>query len=128
MAEKNVILRADNVKKYFPITSSFLKRHIGNVYAVDDVSIFVREGETFGLVGESGCGKTTLGRTILRAIEPTGGTCMFKKRDGTEVDVFKLNPQQLRETRRDMQMIFQDPYASLDPRMIIRDIVGEPLT
>ena len=127
MAEKNVILRADHVKKYFPITSSFLRRQIGNVYAVDDVSVFVREGETFGLVGESGCGKTTLGRTILRAIEPTGGTCMFRKKDGTEVDVFKLSKQQLRETRRDMQMIFQDPYASLDPRMIIRDIVGEPL-
>ena len=127
MASNKVILRADHVKKYFPITSSFLRRQIGNVYAVDDVSVFVREGETFGLVGESGCGKTTLGRTILRAIEPTGGTCMFTKKDGTEVDVFKLNKQELRETRRDMQMIFQDPYASLDPRMIIRDIVGEPL-
>ncbi|MGI6173624.1 MAG: ABC transporter ATP-binding protein [Christensenellales bacterium] len=127
MAEKNIILQANNVKKYFPITSSFLKRHIGNVYAVDDVSVFVREGETFGLVGESGCGKTTLGRTVLRAIEPTGGTCEFRRKDGSVVDVFKLNSQQLRETRRDMQMIFQDPYASLDPRMIIRDIVGEPL-
>ena len=127
MAEKNIILEANHVKKYFPITSSFLKRHIGDVYAVDDVSVFVREGETFGLVGESGCGKTTLGRTILRAIEPTGGTCEFHKKDGSVVDVFKLNKQQLRDTRRDMQMIFQDPYASLDPRMIIRDIVGEPL-
>ena len=127
MEEKKVILNAEHVKKYFPITSSFLRRKIGNVYAVDDVSVFVREGETFGLVGESGCGKTTLGRTILRAIEPTGGTCEFLKRDGTVVDVFKQSRKDLRVTRRDMQMIFQDPYASLDPRMIIRDIVGEPL-
>jgi peptide/nickel transport system ATP-binding protein len=122
-----VILDAKGVKKYFPITSSFLKRHVGDVYAVDDVDVYVREGETIGIVGESGCGKTTLGRTLLRAVRPTAGVCNFTDRNGTTLDVFQLSSKQLRETRRDMQMIFQDPYASLNPRMIIKDIIGEPL-
>lgn len=127
MEEKRIILDAKGVKKYFPITSSFLKRHIGDVYAVDNVDVYVREGETLGIVGESGCGKTTLGRTILRAIQPTEGVCNFVNRNGETVDVFKLDAKHLREVRRDMQMIFQDPYASLNPRMIIKDIIGEPL-
>lgn len=127
MEEKRIILDAKGVKKYFPITSSFLKRHIGDVYAVDDVDVYVREGETLGIVGESGCGKTTLGRTLLRAIQPTEGVCNFITREGETVDVFKLNEKGLRNARRDMQMIFQDPYASLNPRMIIKDIIGEPL-
>ena len=127
MEEKRIILDAKGVKKYFPINSSFLKRHIGDVYAVDNVDVYVREGETLGIVGESGCGKTTLGRTILRAIEPTEGVCNFVERNGQTVDVFKLDAKGLREARRDMQMIFQDPYASLNPRMIIKDIIGEPL-
>lgn len=122
-----VILDAKGVKKYFPITSSFLKRHVGDVYAVDDVDVYVREGETIGIVGESGCGKTTLGRTLLRAVRPTAGVCNFTDRNGNTLDVFQLSSKQLRETRRDMQMIFQDPYASLNPRMIIKDIIGEPL-
>jgi peptide/nickel transport system ATP-binding protein len=127
MEEKRVILDAKGVKKYFPITSSFLKRHVGDVYAVDDVDVYVREGETIGIVGVSGCGKTTLGRTILRAVQPTAGVCEFVDRNGKTQDVFKLNSGKLREIRRDMQMIFQDPYASLNPRMIIKDIIGEPL-
>lgn len=127
MEEKRIILDAKGVKKYFPITSSFLKRHVGDVYAVDNVDVYVREGETLGIVGESGCGKTTLGRTILRAIQPTEGVCNFVNRKGQTVDVFKLDSKGLREARRDMQMIFQDPYASLNPRMIIKDIIGEPL-
>ena len=127
MERRKMVLDAKGVKKYFPITSSFFKRHVGDVYAVDDVDVYVREGETLGIVGESGCGKTTLGRAILRVIQPTEGTCNFVRRDGETVDVFQLNENQLRETRRDMQMIFQDPYASLNPRMIIRDIIGEPL-
>ena len=127
MEEKRIILDAKGVKKYFPINSSFLKRHIGDVYAVDNVDVYVREGETLGIVGESGCGKTTLGRTILRAIQPTEGVCNFVERNGQTVDVFKLDAKGLREARRDMQMIFQDPYASLNPRMIIKDIIGEPL-
>ena len=127
MEEKRIILDAKGVNKYFPITSSFLKRHVGDVYAVDNVDVYVREGETLGIVGESGCGKTTLGRTILRAIQPTEGVCNFVNRNGQTVDVFKLDSKGLREARRDMQMIFQDPYASLNPRMIIKDIIGEPL-
>lgn len=127
MEEKRIILDAKGVKKYFPINSSFLKRHVGDVYAVDNVDVYVREGETLGIVGESGCGKTTLGRTILRAIQPTEGVCNFVNRKGETVDVFKLDSKGLREARRDMQMIFQDPYASLNPRMIIKDIIGEPL-
>ena len=127
MEEKRVILDAKGVKKYFPINSSFLKRHVGDVYAVDDVDVYVREGETIGIVGESGCGKTTLGRTLLRAVHPTAGVCNFVNRNGETQDVFQLNGKQLREIRRDMQMIFQDPYASLNPRMIIKDIIGEPL-
>lgn len=127
MEDKRIILDAKGVKKYFPINSSFLKRHVGDVYAVDNVDVYVREGETLGIVGESGCGKTTLGRTILRAIQPTEGSCNFVTRSGETVDVFKLDSKGLREARRDMQMIFQDPYASLNPRMIIKDIIGEPL-
>ena len=127
MEEKRVILDAKGVKKYFPITSSFMKRHVGDVYAVDDVDVYVREGETIGIVGESGCGKTTLGRTLLRAVQPTAGVCDFVDRNGSKLDVFQLKPKQLREIRRDMQMIFQDPYASLNPRMIIKDLIGEPL-
>ena len=127
MERRKMVLDAKGVKKYFPITSSFFKRHVGDVYAVDDVDVYVREGETLGIVGESGCGKTTLGRAILRVIQPTEGLCNFVRRDGETVDVFQLNENQLRDTRRDMQMIFQDPYASLNPRMIIRDIIGEPL-
>ncbi|MGI6238541.1 MAG: ABC transporter ATP-binding protein [Christensenellales bacterium] len=127
MEEKRVILDAKGVKKYFPIHSSFLRRHVGDVYAVDDVDVYVREGETLGIVGESGCGKTTLGRTLLRAVAPTAGACHFVNRKGQTVDVFQLNAKHLRDVRRDMQMIFQDPYASLNPRMIIKDIIGEPL-
>ena len=127
MEEKRIILDAKGVKKYFPINSSFLRRHVGDVFAVDNVDVYVREGETLGIVGESGCGKTTLGRTILRAVAPTAGTCDFVNREGKTVDVFQLKNKELRETRRDMQMIFQDPYASLNPRMIIKDIIGEPL-
>ncbi len=127
MEEKRVILDAKGVKKYFPINSSFLKRHVGDVYAVDDVDVYVREGETIGIVGESGCGKTTLGRTLLRAVQPTAGVCDFVDRNGKTQDVFQLSGKQLRDIRRDMQMIFQDPYASLNPRMIIKDIIGEPL-
>ncbi len=125
--ENNLILDVKGLKKYFPITSSFLKRTIGQVKAVDDVDIFVKKGETFGLVGESGCGKTTLGRCVLRAIEPTDGSNFFADSNGKMVDVNKLEYKKLRMIRRDMQMIFQDPYSSLNPRMTILNLVGEPL-
>ena len=120
------ILRVRGLKKYFPIQAGFLKRTVGHVKAVDDVNFHINKGETFGLVGESGCGKTTIGRTILRAIQPTDGEVLFR-RDNEILDVNKLSRQELRSAWRDMQMIFQDPYSSLNPRMTVLGIISEPL-
>jgi len=111
-----------NMVKYFPVRSGLLQRVVAWVQAVDDVSFTIREGETLGLVGESGCGKTTIGRTMLRLIEPTSGAVNF---DG--VDVLKLRGREMKAMRRNMQIIFQDPYASLDPRMPISESVMEGL-
>jgi peptide/nickel transport system ATP-binding protein len=122
------LLEVKNLKKYFPIKKGFLlSRVVGHVKAVDDVSFYIHEGETLGLVGESGCGKTTTGRMILRAYEPTGGEIWFQDRKMGRVDVATLDPQQLRHIRQNMQMIFQDPYSSLNPRFTLLQIVGEPL-
>jgi oligopeptide/dipeptide ABC transporter ATP-binding protein len=115
------ILRVQNLKKYFPIRRGVLSRVAAYVKAVDDVSFDIKKGETFGLVGESGCGKTTTGRAVLRLIEPDAGNLRF---DGE--DLLSLSASELRQKRRDMQIIFQDPYASLNPRLTIRAIVGEP--
>lgn len=116
------LLSVNHLKKYFPIRRGVLSRVAAHVKAVDDITFDIKKGETFGLVGESGCGKTTAGRAVLRLIEPDAGAIRF---DG--IDLLSLGPQDLRRRRRDMQIIFQDPYASLDPRMTIRKIVGEPL-
>ena len=121
------ILEVNNLVKYFPIQKGFLKRHVGDVRAVDDVSFKIETGETLALVGESGCGKTTTSRCILRAIEPTSGEVNFVTKDDQTVDVTQLGKEALRELRQDMQMIFQDPFSSLNPRMMLLDIVGEPL-
>lgn len=121
-ANGNVLLSVQNLKKYFPIKSGVLRRHIGDIRAVDDVSFDVKQGETLGLVGESGCGKSTTGRCILRLIEPTHGDIRFAGRQITA-----MGKRELRELRREMQIIFQDPTASLNPRMKIGDIVAEPL-
>jgi len=121
------ILEVHSMKKYFPIKKGFLKRTVGQIKAVDDVSFYVKEGETFGLVGESGCGKSTLGKSLLRAIEPTEGSVKFKNRHNEMVGVMDLDYKQLRDIRRDMQLIFQDPYSSLNPRMTVLNIIGEPL-
>ncbi len=118
----DVILTVENVKKYFPIRRGVFKRVVGWVKAVDDVSFQVRRGETLGLVGESGCGKTTLGRTILRLYEPTAGKIMFEGRNLADV-----SGGEMRRIRRDLQTIFQDPFSSLNPRMPVGKIIGEPL-
>jgi oligopeptide transport system ATP-binding protein len=116
------LLEVRNLKKYFPIKSGILKRTTGHIYAVDDISFAVEKGETLGLVGESGCGKSTTGRTVLRLTEATGGSVTF---DG--VDVLGASRADMQRLRRDMQIIFQDPYASLNPRKRVKDIIGEPL-
>ena len=122
------LLEVDQLRKYFPIEKGFLRRVAGHVKAVDRVDMYINGGETLGLVGESGCGKTTLGRCILRAIEPTDGSINFQfSADDGSVDIIKLDKRRLRSIRRHMQMIFQDPYSSLDPRMTVLDIVAEPL-
>jgi peptide/nickel transport system ATP-binding protein len=121
------LLEVKNLQKYFPIRKGFFRKTVGNVRAVDDVSFFVNEGETLGLVGESGCGKTTTARCILRAMAPTSGEMLFRAKDGHTVDLAKLNRRELHPLRSQMQMIFQDPYGSLNPRMNLFDIVGEPL-
>jgi len=116
------LVEVNHLVKYFPVRAGLLQRVVNHVKAVDDVSFFVRKGETLGLVGESGCGKTTVGRTMLRLIEPTSGAVKFEGKD-----VFGLPPRDLKAVRRDMQIIFQDPYASLDPRVPIGESVMEGL-
>jgi oligopeptide transport system ATP-binding protein len=119
----DTILEVRNLRKYFPITKGFIfQRQVGAVKAVDDISFFIRKGETLGLVGESGCGKTTTGRVILRLMEPSAGEAYFEGRN-----IFSLSKEDLRRMRRNMQIIFQDPYSSLNPRMTVGDIIGEPL-
>ena len=116
------LLQVRGLKKHFPIVGGLLKRQIATVYAVDGVDFDVRAGEIFSLVGESGCGKTTLGRSVLRLIEPTAGTITFSGRDITQISQDELRP-----LRRKMQIIFQDPFGSLNPRMPVSDIIGEGL-
>ena len=121
-ANNDVLVSIDDLKMHFPIYKGVVRRQVGAVHAVDGVSFEIKRGETLGLVGESGCGKSTTGRTILQLYKPTAGSVHF---DG--VDLVSLKGEELRHMRRKMQMIFQDPYASLNPRMSVGDIVGEPL-
>ena len=121
------LLEVIGLKKFFPIRRGIMQRLVGHVRAVDDVSFFVEKGECLSLVGESGCGKTTSSRCILRAIHPTAGQILFRPEDGSVVDVAKLSKGELRPLRRQMQMIFQDPFSSLNPRRTLLDIVAEPL-
>ena len=116
------LLRVTNLKKYFPVTKGILKKEVASVKAVDGVSFVIHKGETFGLVGESGCGKTTVGKLILRLLEATDGEIIY---DGT--DLRKLNKSELREMRKEIQIVFQDPYGSLNPRMTVHEIIAEPI-
>lgn len=125
--EATPLLEVKNLRKFFPIRKGFLQRIVGQVRAVDDVSFFIRPGETFSLVGESGCGKTTASRCILRALDPTAGQILFRTEADDVVDVARLPRAELKPLRRQMQMIFQDPFSSLNPRMTLLEIVGEPL-
>ncbi len=122
MATNDNLVEVEDLYMYFPVTAGVMRRKIGDVKAVDGVSFNIKKGETLGLVGESGCGKTTTGRCILRLYEPTGGKVTFEKQDLTA-----LNQRNLRSIRKNMQLVFQDPYASLDPRMTAGDIIGEPM-
>jgi len=131
--DDTLILDVHGLKKYFPVKGGFMRKVVGYVKAVDDVNFFVREGETLGLVGESGCGKTTAGRAMLRIYEPTAGDIKFRSRSlstGSKLEWVKiqdLDKQQLKTMRQDVSMIFQDPIGSLNPRMTVYDIITEPL-
>ncbi|MFN2151404.1 MAG: ABC transporter ATP-binding protein [Anaerolineales bacterium] len=120
------LLEVKDLKMHFPIQQGFFRKVVGHVRAVDGISFFIYEGETLGLVGESGCGKTTAGRCILRAYEPTAGQVFFRRKEEM-VDLLKLRPKEMKELRREMQIIFQDPFSSLNPRMTVMDIISEPL-
>jgi oligopeptide/dipeptide ABC transporter ATP-binding protein len=116
------LLEVNNLQKYYPVKQGILKKTVGYVKAVDGVDFSIGYGETFGLVGESGCGKTTIGKSILRLTEPTGGQVMFDGRD-----LLQMDKETLRQERRNMQIIFQDPYGSLNPRMTVGELIGEPM-
>ena len=132
-ADDDLLLEIRGLKKYFPIQKGLLRKTVGYVKAVDDVNFYVRKGETLGLVGESGCGKSTAGRSIIRLYEPTAGEVWFRSRalssngDGQMVNLLKLNADQMKIIRREISMVFQDPINSLNPRMTVSDIVGEPM-
>ncbi len=120
MSEK--LLEINNLKKYFPIYQGALRKKVGDVKAVDNVSLFIKEGETLGIVGESGCGKSTLGRTLLRLYEATGGEVLYKGKN-----ILEASKSEMKALRREMQIVFQDPYSSLNPRMTVSSMVGESL-
>ncbi len=126
MSQNNILLQVEDLKVHFPIRKGFLRRTVGYVKAVDGVSFFIREGETLGLVGESGCGKTTVGRSIVRLVDPTAGQVKYNRNEHMD-NILDYERPAMKEVRKEIQIIFQDPYSSLDPRMPIRDIITQPL-
>jgi oligopeptide/dipeptide ABC transporter ATP-binding protein len=123
----NVILEVKDLKLYFPIYRGLIQRLVGHVRAVDGVSFSLSDGEVLGLVGESGCGKTTVGRTILRLYNPTAGEIWYNRSFGERIDLAHISQKQMKPLRRELRMIFQDPFSSLNPRLTVKDIIGEPL-
>ena len=126
-ASTRPLLEVKGLKKYFPIHKGVFSRHVGDVKAVDGLSFDIGHKETLSLVGESGCGKTTAGRTLLRLLEPSGGSAIYNRSNDDSVDLFGLDRAGMRAIRRDLQIIFQDPFASLNPRITVGNIVGEAL-
>jgi len=121
------VIEVKDLKKYFPVQRGIFKKVLNHVHAVDGVDLYIRQGETLGLVGESGCGKTTIGRCIIRVMTPTDGEVLFRDAKGELVDITAMREKSIRPMRRGMQYIFQDPFASLNPRMTVLDIIAEPL-
>ena len=121
------LFEVKNLEMFFPIKRGFRKKVIGHVKAVNDVTFDIRPGETLGVVGESGCGKSTIGNCMIRLLKPTGGQVLYTKKDGEVVDLAQMEEKNLKFFRRESQMVFQDPYSSLNPRMTVRDLIGEPL-
>ncbi len=127
MSDDHVILEINNLKQWFPIHAGLFQRVVGHVRAVDGITFKLKENDVLGVVGESGCGKTTLGRTILRLYDPTDGDILFRTKDGKQVNFAQLSNREMKSMRREARMIFQDPFSSLNPRFTVRDIIGEPL-
>ena len=125
--DENIILEVKNLKLHFPIYAGLFRRQVGAIRAVDGVNFKLRDGEVLGLVGESGCGKTTVGRTLLRLYDPTEGEIWYYDEDGEKSNLANINQRQMKPYRRDLRMVFQDPFSSLNPRFTVKDIIGEPL-